>query len=98
MRLGVFFRKSQNPSGRQSVKEELKAFCELQNKMEYYSWLDDEQWTIYLANLCDIFEQLNKLNLQMQSRNSNVIKFVDALKAFKAKLEEKNQNRKLCNV
>jgi len=66
--------------------------------MEYYSWLDDEQWTIYLANLCDIFEQLNKLNLQMQSRNSNVIKFVDALKAFKAKLEEKNQNRKLCNV
>jgi len=32
-----------------------------------------------LAYLYDIFEQLNKL-----SRNSNVIKFVDALKAFKS--------------
>jgi len=50
--------------------------------MEFYSWSDNEQWTIYLAYLCDIFEQLNKLNLQMQGRNSNVIKFVDALNAF----------------
>ena len=38
------------------------------------------------AYLCDIFEQLNKLNLQMQDKNTNVIKFVNALKAFKAKL------------
>jgi len=64
------------------LREELKAFCKLQNKMEFYSWSDNEQWTIYLAYLCDIFEQLNKLNLQMQGRNSNVIKFVDALNAF----------------
>ena len=66
--------------------EELKAFCLLKNKIEYHAWLDNEQWVISLAYLCDIFEQFNKLNLQMQGKNTNVIKFVDALKAFKAKL------------
>jgi len=72
---------------------ELKEFCKLKNKMEYYSWLDDEQWILSLAYLCDIFEQLNKLNLQMQGRNTNIIKFVDALKAFKSKLT--NWKRKI---
>ena len=30
---------------------------------------------MHLANLVDIFEQLNKLNIQMQGRNINIIKF-----------------------
>ena len=68
------------------LREKLKAFCLLKGKIEYHAWLDNKQWVISLAYLCDIFEQLNKLNLQMQGKNTNVIKFVDALKAFKAKL------------
>ena len=46
-----------------------------------------------LAYLCDIFEQLNKLNLQMQGRNTGIIKFVDAIKAFISKLS--NWKRKI---
>ena len=46
-----------------------------------------------LAYLCDIFEQLNKFNLLMQGRNINIIKFVDALKAFTSKLS--NWKRKI---
>ena len=68
------------------LRKELKAFCLLKSKIEYHVWLDNEQWVISLAYLCDIFEQINKLNLQMQGKNTNVIKFVDTLKAFKAKL------------
>ena len=41
-------------------------------------------WLTYLV--CDIFEQINKLRLQMQGRNINIIKFVDALKIFTSKL------------
>ena len=75
------------------LKEEVKAFCELKNKSEFCSSLDDEEWMLFLAYLCDIFEQLNKLNLQMQGKNTNIIKFVDALKAFKSKLS--NWKRKI---
>ena len=39
-----------------------------------------------LAYLSDIFELLNKLNLEMQGRNADIIKFVDVLKAFISKL------------
>ena len=41
---------------------------------------------LFFGYLCDVFEQLDKLNLQMQSKNTNIIKFVDVLKAFKSKL------------
>jgi len=75
----------------------LHAFCKLQNKMEYYFWLHDEQWTTYLSYLCDIFEQ-NKLNLEIQGRNSNVIKFVDALKAFKAKSQNWKSKIENCTM
>ena len=71
----------------------VKAFCELKNKSEFCSWLDDEEWMLFLAYLCDIFEQLNQLNLQMQGKNTNIINFVDALKAFKSKLS--NWKRKI---
>ena len=39
-----------------------------------------------LAYLHGIFEQLNKLNLQMQGKDTNIIIFVDVLRAFKSKL------------
>ena len=35
-----------------------------------------------LAYLVYVLEQLNKLNPQMQGRNTNIIKFINTLKAF----------------
>ncbi|XP_068205248.1 protein FAM200A-like [Palaemon carinicauda] len=59
----------------------------VQGKTEFPSWLSDEEWIMRLAYVVDIFEQLNKLILQMQGRNTNIIKFIDALRAFITKLE-----------
>ena len=66
--------------------------------MEFFAWLDDEEWIMCLAYLVDIFEQLNKLNLQMQGRNTNIIKFMDSLKAFMRKLENWKGKVKIKNV
>ena len=79
------------------LREELKVSCLLKGKIEYHAWLDNKQWVISQAYLCDIFEQLNKLNLQMQGKNTNVIKFVDALKAFKAKLANWKRKAEIYN-
>ena len=79
------------------LREELKVFRLLKGKIKYHAWLDNEQWVISLVYLCDIFEQLNKLNLQMQGKNTNVIKFVDALKAFKAKLANWKRKAEIYN-
>ena len=79
------------------LQEELKAFCLLKGKIEYYAWLDNEQWVMSLAYLCKIFIQLNKFNLQMQGKNNNVIKCVDALKAFKAKLANCKRKAEIYN-
>ena len=40
------------------LREEVKAFCELKNKTEYCSWLDDEEWMFSLAYICNIFKLL----------------------------------------
>lgn len=73
-------------------------FFEIQGKMEFFAWLDDEEWIMRLAYLVDIFEQLNKLNIQMQGRNTNIIKFMDLLKAFMIKLENWKRKVKIKNV
>lgn len=67
-------------------------FLKIKGKMELFAWLNEEEWIMRLAYLVDIFEQLNKLNLQMQGSNTN-IKFVDALNATMNKLE--NWKRKV---
>ena len=60
--------------------------------MKYYSCLkDDEHWILSLAYLCVILEQL--INSTCKDKAGNVIKFVDALKAFKDKLA--NWKRKI---
>ena len=66
---------------------------EVLGKMEFLAWLNDEECNVLLTNLVDKFEQLNEMNLHMQGRNINIIKFVDALKAFISKLE--NWRRKV---
>ena len=69
------------------LRNEIKNFCEKHRKTDLVACLDHEEWQLSLAYLVDIFEQLNKLNLLMQGRHTNIIKFVDALKSFLCKLE-----------
>ena len=68
------------------LRNEIKLFCEKHGKTNFVAWLDHDDWQLSLAYLVDIFEQLNKLNLLMQGRHTNIIKFVDALKSFLCKL------------
>ncbi|XP_067947175.1 zinc finger BED domain-containing protein 5-like [Watersipora subatra] len=68
------------------LRDELNLFFQESSMLEFLSWLNDAEWIIRLGYLTDIFGQLNKLNLQMQGRNTNIIKFVDCLKAFIDKL------------
>ena len=68
------------------LRNEIKIFCEKHRKTDFVAWLDHDEWQLSLAYLVDIFDQLNKLNLLMQGRHTNIIKFVDALKSFLCKL------------
>ena len=51
-----------------------------------------------LAHFIDAFQQLNKMNPQVQRRNTNIIKFIDTLKAFMSKLENWKRNGNTENV
>jgi hypothetical protein len=77
------------------LREELDVFVQQQRKASYHEWLSDDKWVLQLAYLVDIFDQLNQLNLKMQGRNTDIIKFLDQLKAFQAKLL--NWKRKVTN-
>ena len=68
------------------LRNEIKIFCEKHRKTDFVAWLEHDEWQLSLAYLVHIFEHLNKLNLLMQGRHTNIIKFVDALKSFLCKL------------
>lgn len=78
-------------------RDELKLFFEVQPKVEFFAWLDDG-WIMCLAYLINFLEQLNKLNLQMQGRNANIIKIPWFLECFHEQaehLKEKVQDKKM---
>ena len=68
------------------LKDEVKLFLEDQKKSDLLAILHSEEFELSLAYLVDIVEALNKLNRQLQGRNSNVICHYDAIRAFIAKL------------
>jgi len=47
----------------------------------------NEEFLIKLAYLCDIFEELNALNLSLQGRNINLLKSIEKIPAFIKKLK-----------
>ncbi|XP_064106847.1 protein FAM200A-like [Macrobrachium nipponense] len=73
------------------LREELKMFLDTQDKKPIF--FNDPLWAPCLAYLADIFDQLNKLNLKLQGKETIVIHFVDTLRAFVAKM--KNCFRKI---
>ena len=54
------------------LKDEVKLFWEDQKKFDLLATVNSEEFEISLAYLVDFFESLNKLNRQLQGRNSNI--------------------------
>ena len=69
------------------LRDKLKLFFELKKKTDFALLLKNDRWISYLACMVDIFDQLNKLNLKMQGKNTNIIQFKDTSKAFSSKLD-----------
>ena len=67
------------------LKEELKEFLGTQKHAKCQQWLnllEDPVWKARLCYLSDIFEKLNKHNLSLQGKDSNIIDFTDNLSGF----------------
>ena len=68
------------------LRYEVKTFLEDQHKLNLLAAFNKSTFETSLAYLADIFEELNKLNLQMQGRQTTIIKHCDSVNAFIAKL------------
>ena len=80
------------------LRDELKLFFEIEKKTEFASLLKNDRWIRSLAYMVDIFDHLNKLNLKMQGKNTNIIQFKDTLKAFMSKLDNWKRKVRMGNV
>lgn len=74
------------------LKDELKEFLQMTNKMDMLAQIEDTQFQTRLAYLVDIFGHLNKLNLQLQGSESekhhqNIFTFEDKIQAFICKID-----------
>ena len=72
------------------MKDEIKLFAET-HKKEFLCFFNDELWMKSLAYLADIFEKLNRFNLKLQGKNTNIIQLHDSLNAFYSKLQNWRQ-------
>lgn len=73
------------------LRYEVKTFLEDQQKLDFLAVFNEPTFETSLAYLADIFEELNKLNLQMQGRKTTIIKHCDSVNAFIAKLSVWNR-------
>ena len=68
------------------LREELLIFFIQENLIDFSDSLRDESWCSKLAYLADIFQQLNKVNTNMQGRTENVLSSTDKLRSLQKKL------------
>ena len=68
------------------LREPLQRFLS-EKKSPLAAHFSDKVWVAKLAYLCDIFSQLNELNLSIQGEMTTFFKLADKVAAFKAKLE-----------
>lgn len=80
------------------LKDEIKLFLEVQGKHDLVAYFNDETWKKRVAYLADILEQLNKLNLKLQGKETHIILFQDNLQAFVSKLHNWRRKVNLGNV
>lgn len=80
------------------MKDEIKLFLEIQEKKDLLVHFEDEAWNKRVAYLADIFDQLNKLNMKLQGRETHVLLFQDSLRAFVSKLQNWRRKTNLGNI
>ena len=68
------------------MKGEIKLFLEIQERKYLVVYFEDEACNKRVAYLADIFDQLNKIHLKIQGRETHVLFFQDSLRAFLSKL------------
>ena len=67
-------------------------------KDSLFTYFDDNDWTVRVAYLTDIFHQLNKVNLKLLEKETNILKFQDCLQALMCKLQNWRKKVNLENV
>ncbi|KAJ4929884.1 hypothetical protein JOQ06_018904 [Pogonophryne albipinna] len=72
--------------------EPLKSFIVGQGETSRFSFLDDKEWVLSVAFLCDITQHLNELNIKMQGRNKTVYELYTAVRVFSDKLDVLEQS------
>ncbi|XP_076058591.1 protein FAM200A-like [Oratosquilla oratoria] len=80
------------------MKDEIMLFLETQGRKDIVVHFEDEAWNKRVAYLADIFDQLNKLNLKLQGRETHVLLFQDSLRAFVSKLQIWGQKTNIGNI
>lgn len=77
-----------------SLKKEVTVFLTEKKITDLSKYICDPKFEMHLAYLVDIFEHLNKLNLQLQGSGNNkldgttnIFVFEDKLRAFLSKIE-----------
>jgi len=68
------------------LREPLQKFL-FEKNSDVANKLNDENWVLELAYLCDIFNLLKKLNLPLQGNMTTLFKLADQVAAFKEKLK-----------
>ncbi|XP_068227879.1 zinc finger BED domain-containing protein 5-like [Palaemon carinicauda] len=79
-------------------EDETKLFLETQERKDLVVHFKDKAWNKRVAYLADIFDQLNKLNLKLQGRETHVLLFQDSLRAFVSKLQNWRRKTNLGNI
>lgn len=79
------------------LRTEVESFLELQGKNDLLVMVKNSVWIMQLAYLADMFDQLNKLNLKLQGRQTTITQFVDSLNAFLSKLQNWKRKVRLNN-
>ncbi|KAJ4930070.1 hypothetical protein JOQ06_019084 [Pogonophryne albipinna] len=64
--------------------EPLKSFIVGKGETSRFSFLDDKEWVLSVAFLCDITQHLNELNIKMQGRNKTVYELYTAVRKVMA--------------
>ena len=69
------------------MKDEIELFLEVQAKTNFVAQFEDDAWVQTLSYLFDIFDNLNKYNLKLQGRDTQIISFSDTLRSLVSKIE-----------
>uniref|UniRef100_A0A8C5A3P1 DUF4371 domain-containing protein n=1 Tax=Gadus morhua TaxID=8049 RepID=A0A8C5A3P1_GADMO len=70
------------------LRTSVREFLLLQKRTELAALFSDNVWITKLANLTDIFAELNKLNSSMQGRNTYAFQLYDRMEGFVKKIRK----------